>query len=80
MDSAREFVRIPSASIQPPGNAITGLSADYLRGIATLDGRLVLVLDVATVLDTSTISGEAPVGSAAPTGSSESRQQAGSGD
>ena len=81
VDSAREFVRIPSASIQPPGNAITGLSADYLRGIATLDGRLVLVLDVATVLDTSTISGEAPAGgAAAATGSSESRQQAGSGD
>jgi purine-binding chemotaxis protein CheW len=55
VDSAREFVRIPSASIQPPSNAITGLSADYLRGITTLDGRLVLVLDAASVLDTSTV-------------------------
>ena len=53
VDSAREFVKIPSASIQPPGNAITGLSSDYLEGIATVDDRLVLVLNVANVLDTS---------------------------
>ena len=55
VDSAREFVRIPSESIQPPGNAISGLSAAYLRGIATLDDRLVLVLDSAGVLDTSSM-------------------------
>jgi purine-binding chemotaxis protein CheW len=55
VDSAREFVKIPSASIQPPGNAITGLSADYLEGIATLNDRLVLVLNVANVLDTSLV-------------------------
>jgi purine-binding chemotaxis protein CheW len=55
VDSAREFVKIQSASIQPPGNAITGLSADYLEGIATLNDRLVLVLNVANVLDTSLV-------------------------
>ena len=57
VDSAREFVKIPSGSIEPPSSAITGLSTDYLRGIATIDGRLVLVLDAARVLDTSMIAG-----------------------
>lgn len=51
VDSAREFVKIPGASIQPPSSSISGLSTDYLRGIATLDGRLVLVLDAASVLE-----------------------------
>lgn len=68
VDAAREFVKIPSASIQPPGNAITGLSADYLQGIATIDGRLVLVLNVANVLDTSAVAVDAAEGSGARPG------------
>lgn len=57
VDSAREFVKIPSGSIEPPSSAITGLSTDYLRGIATVDGRLILVLDAGRVLDTSMVPG-----------------------
>jgi purine-binding chemotaxis protein CheW len=67
-DSAREFVTIPRTAIEPPGNAITGLSRDYLQGIANVGGRLVLVLDVNTVLDTSVVSGvPAPAGAVADT-------------
>lgn len=51
-DSAREFVRIPDAAIQPPSSAITSLSASYLDGVASLEGRLVLVLNVANVVNT----------------------------
>lgn len=68
VDSAREFVRIPGASIQPPSSAIAGLSANYLEGVASLDDRLVLVLNIANVLDTSVVSGEAANGSEAPVG------------
>ena len=57
VDSAREFVKIPSAAIQPPANGISGSSVDYLRGIATLGGRLVLVLDATRILDTSMVPG-----------------------
>ena len=57
VDSAREFVTIPRAAIEPPSNAIAGLSRDYLRGIANIGGRLVLVLDVTNVLDTSVVPG-----------------------
>jgi purine-binding chemotaxis protein CheW len=51
VDAAREFVTIPSSSIEPPPEGITGLSSHYLEGIATLKGRLVLVLKLAEVLD-----------------------------
>jgi purine-binding chemotaxis protein CheW len=50
VDSAREFVVIPRASIQPPGNGIAGLSGQYLTGFATLDDRLVLMLDLDELL------------------------------
>lgn len=76
VDSAREFVTIPAGSIQPPSHAITGLSADYLQGIATLNDRLVLVLNVTNVLDTSVTPDEAAKGgtwAGAAAGTTESR-------
>ena len=50
VDTAREFVTIPSEAIQPPPEAIAGLSGKYLDGIATLGERLVLILNVPEVL------------------------------
>jgi len=50
VDSAREFVTIPGEAIQPPPEAIAGLSGKYLDGIATLGERLVLILNVPEVL------------------------------
>lgn len=51
VDSAREFLRIPAAAIEPPPEAITGLSGKYLEGIATINGRMILVLDLEEVID-----------------------------
>jgi purine-binding chemotaxis protein CheW len=51
VDSAREFVTIPGEAIQPPPEAMAGTSGRYLRGVADVDGRIILVLDVAGVLD-----------------------------
>jgi purine-binding chemotaxis protein CheW len=51
VDTAREFLKIPAASIEAPPEAITGLSGKYLEGIATLDGRLVLILNLDEVID-----------------------------
>jgi purine-binding chemotaxis protein CheW len=53
VDSAREFLSIPAAAIQPPNQALTGLSGRYVQGIANLDDRLVLILDLPAVLDFS---------------------------
>lgn len=50
VDTAREFIAIPAEAIQPPPEAIAGLSRKYLHGIATLNGRLVLILNLEEVL------------------------------
>lgn len=51
VDSAREFARIPTESIQPPPDGLVELSSQYLRGMAHLGDRLVLVLDMAELLN-----------------------------
>jgi purine-binding chemotaxis protein CheW len=50
VDSAREFAAIPAHAIQPPPEALADLSARYLRGMAHLGDRLVLILDVNELL------------------------------
>lgn len=50
-DSAREFLRIPEAAIEPPPGAITGLSGKYLEGVANVKDRIILVLNLDEVID-----------------------------
>ncbi len=50
VDSAREFIKIPAASIQPPPENIVGLSGKYLNGITNLEGRIVLILNIEALL------------------------------
>jgi purine-binding chemotaxis protein CheW len=52
-DTAREFISIPVNSIQPPPEAIAGLSGKYLSGIATLGDRIVLILNVEELLNSA---------------------------
>ena len=51
VDTAREFLKIPLESIAPPPEALTGLSGQYLEGIATIGERMILILDLDAVLD-----------------------------
>jgi purine-binding chemotaxis protein CheW len=51
VDSAREFIVIPAGTIHPPPDAMAATSGRYLRGIARIAERLVLVLDVSRILD-----------------------------
>jgi purine-binding chemotaxis protein CheW len=51
VDTAREFLRIPEAAVEPPPEAITGLSGKYLEGIATIKDRMILVLNLDEVID-----------------------------
>jgi purine-binding chemotaxis protein CheW len=53
VDTAREFVPIPSDTIQPPPEKMSGLSGKYLENIAMLDERLVLLLDMQEILEAS---------------------------
>jgi len=51
VDSAREFSAIPNDVIRPIQDAITGMEGNYLKGIAMLEKRLVLLLDLDATLN-----------------------------
>jgi purine-binding chemotaxis protein CheW len=50
VDAVSEVLRVPAAAIEPPSAIVTDLSTTYLRGIAKLAGRLVLLLDLEAAL------------------------------
>ncbi|HEY9693666.1 MAG TPA: chemotaxis protein CheW [Oculatellaceae cyanobacterium] len=54
-DTAREFISVPVSTIQPPPEAISGLSSKYLSGIATIGDRLVLILNAEELLNSAEI-------------------------
>ena len=51
-DECREFLLIPAASIHPPADALAGISAQYITGIATIGDRMIVVLDLDGLLNT----------------------------
>ena len=50
VDSCREFLTIPAAEVQPPGDSLTGASTQYIKGIATRQDRLIVILDIRALL------------------------------
>ena len=51
VDAAREFLRIPAEMVRPIEQTLTGISGNYLRAVANLGERLILLLDLDAVLD-----------------------------
>ena len=52
VDAVTEVLRIPLSSIEPPSSMVTNSDSDYLRGIAKLESKLVILLDLNKVLST----------------------------
>jgi len=52
VDECREFMMIPASTIHPPGEALAGIGARYIVGIATIGDRLIVVLKVDELLTT----------------------------
>jgi purine-binding chemotaxis protein CheW len=50
MDAVREVIRVERSVIEPPPELAIGIDADYLSGVAKLDDRLLILLDVERVL------------------------------
>ena len=50
VDAVTEVLRIPLSSIEPPSSMVSSVDSDYLRGIAKLDSRLIILLDLGKVL------------------------------
>ncbi len=53
VDAVSEVLRIPRETIEPPGATLQGPETAHLRGIAKLEDRLVILLDLETVFDLS---------------------------
>ncbi len=50
VDAVTEVLRIPISSIEPPSSMVSSVDSDYLRGIAKLESRLIILLDMTKVL------------------------------
>jgi purine-binding chemotaxis protein CheW len=50
VDAAREFVSIPPDAIQPPHEALAGMSGRYVEGVASIGERLILILNLQRIL------------------------------
>jgi purine-binding chemotaxis protein CheW len=64
VDAAREFRTLPSDAIRPVEHALHGIDGNYLQGVATVNGRTVILLDLLSVLN---LDDPAPLEAAAAT-------------
>jgi purine-binding chemotaxis protein CheW len=53
VDAAREFVNIAPGSVQPPHEALAGMSGRYVDGVASIGDRLILMLNLQHILSFS---------------------------
>ncbi len=51
VDAANDVVDIPNDVIEPPPEVVGGIEADYLRGVAKMDKRLLILLNLEKVLN-----------------------------
>ena len=51
VDTAREFQNVPTDSIAPIEETLTGINGKYLKAVTKVSGRLVLILDLEAVLN-----------------------------
>jgi purine-binding chemotaxis protein CheW len=56
VDAVSEVLRIPRDAIEPPGATLQGPETAHLRGIAKLEDRLVILLDLDKAFDLSAVS------------------------
>ncbi len=50
VDGVSEVLRIPADQVDPPSPLVAGIDSRYLRGIAKLENRLIVLLDIDKVL------------------------------
>lgn len=51
VDSVSEVLRLPSDTIEPPPEIVTGVNSEYIKGVAKLEDRLLIFLDLSKVVD-----------------------------
>lgn len=51
VDAVSEVLRLPASTIEPPPEIVTGVNAEYIKGVAKLEDRLLIFLDLTRVVD-----------------------------
>lgn len=51
VDSVSEVLRLPSNTIEPPPEIAAGVNSEYIKGVAKLEDRLLIFLDLSKVVD-----------------------------
>lgn len=51
VDSVSEVLRLPAGTIEPPPEIVTGVNSEYIKGVAKLEDRLLIFLDLSKVID-----------------------------
>ncbi len=57
VDAVSEVLRLSTSTIEPPPEIVTGINSEYIKGVAKLDDRLLIFLDLSKVIDLSEIAG-----------------------
>ncbi|HWI64786.1 MAG TPA: chemotaxis protein CheW [Symbiobacteriaceae bacterium] len=50
VDAVLEVLRVPQSSIEPPSQLLSKVDSEYVQGVAKVDNRLIILLDLARVL------------------------------
>lgn len=51
VDAVSEVLRLPASTIEPPPDIVTGVNSEYIKGVAKLENRLLIFLDLSKVID-----------------------------
>ena len=51
VDSVSEVLRLQADTIEPPPELVTGVNSEYIKGVAKLEDRLLIFLDLSRVID-----------------------------
>lgn len=57
VDSVSEVLRLPSSTIEPAPEIATGVNSEYIKGVAKLEDRLLIFLDLSKVIDMNEMAG-----------------------
>ncbi len=57
VDSVSEVLRLPSNTIEPPPEIVASINSEYIKGVAKLEDRLLIFLDLSKVIDVNEMSG-----------------------
>lgn len=59
VDGVSEVTALAAENIEPPGNVVSGVSAQYLSGVGKQDDKLLILLNLATIVGVSSDGGKA---------------------